>query len=249
MSGPSDDWFAPPSGPPAPPPTAPRPPVPSPPPGYHAGPAGPPPPGHATGPATTGQAGPGWYPQEAYYAPGWAAPLTPDPQRRRRLGRRFWWPVAGVATVGLVVAAVLGTRFWLDRRPLGTVDAATTVAATRLATGHCLPVLPADGAVARVTVVPCGAPHAAEVIGTMVLPAGAWPGQQSIDDSLARWCEMDSTEKAAGFHSVVWAPSQRGWGQGDRTGLCFAALPDGTATGSFSAGQPVTTTRAGGSAG
>lgn len=222
MSGPSDDWFAPPSGQPAGPQ-----PVPS---------------GHPAGPGGVGQPGAaGWYPQEAYYAPGWSAPVTPAPQPRRHLGRRFWLPVAGLVAVGLVVGAVLGARAWLDRRPLGPVDAATSVAAARVGTGHCLQQLPADGDIGRVTVVPCSAPHVAEVIGTLTLPAEAWPGQQGVDESLARWCEMDSTQKAAGFHAVVWAPSERGWGQGDRTGLCIAALSDGTTRGSFSAGEAVTT--------
>lgn len=232
MSGPSEDWFAPPSGRPLPaaPPAAPT-----------AGPQQRAASGHPPALGAAGQPGTdGWYPQEAYYAPGWGAPVPPDPQRRRRLGRRLWLPVAGLAAVGLVVGAVLGVRFWLDRRPLGTVDAATSVASARVGTGHCLKQLPADGDLGRVTVVPCSAPHVAEVIGALALPAGAWPGQQGVDDSLARWCEMDSTEKAAGFHTVVWAPSERGWGQGDRTGLCLAALSGGTATGSFSAGEAVT---------
>jgi len=150
-------------------------------------------------------------------------------------------PVAGLAALGLVVGVVFGVRFWLDRRPLGTVDAATTVAASRLTTGHCLQDLPADGDVSRVTVVPCSAPHAAEVVAAQNLPAGPWPGQTDVDGTLARWCEMDSAEGEAGFRPVVWSPSARGWGQGDRTGLCIAALTDGTATGSFIAGDEVTT--------
>ena len=245
MSTPPDDLFAPPSGRPVPPTPEPGPAAPyaaGPPAPHTGGPPGPPtwtPAGTQPGPPPG--AGPGWYPQEAYYAPGWSGPVPEAPPARRRLGRRFWLPVAALAAIGLVVGVVFGVRFWLDRRPLGTVDAATTVAAARLTTGHCLQQLPADGDVSRVTVVPCSAPHAAEIIATQSLPAGPWPGQPDIDATLARWCEMDSAESAAGFHPVVWSPSARSWGQGDRTGLCIAALADGTATGSFVAGDEVTT--------
>ncbi len=245
MSNLSDDWFAPPSG--STPPPAQQPPVQQPPVQHQpvpAGPpAGPPPPPQAMPSAVPGgQAGSGgWYPQQAYYAPGWSAPVAPAPRVRRRLGRRFWLPVAGVATAGLLVVGVLGVRFWFDSRPLGQVDAETTVASSRVGVGHCLKELPADGEVGRVTLVPCSEPHVAEVIAALQVPVATWPGQQGVNEAVARWCEMDTTEKAAGFHAVVWSPSARGWRQGDHLGLCLAALSSGTATGSFSEGEAVTT--------
>ena len=259
MSGPSDDWFAPPSGPPAPPEPQPQPQPqpPSPGEGRLAVPGGPPvpdfrPPGSPAAPATSAApaAGPpalrtpgqpGAYPPDPYYAPGWAAPVPAAAPPRRTLGRVVWIPLAAVVVVGLVVGAVLGVGYWLDRRPLGTVDAATTVPSSRIGTGHCLQGLPPDGDVAEVTVVPCDEPHAAEVVGSRELSFGTWPGSKQAADELARWCEMDNAEQEAGFHAVVWTPSAESWRQGDRTGLCLAALDDGTATGSFTTGDRVTT--------
>ncbi|WP_372594821.1 hypothetical protein [Actinotalea sp.] len=233
MSGPSEDWFAPPSGPPAPPrQEAPlRGAAPAPSPYLPSGPSRPPAPPQPTG----------GYPPEPYYAPGWAAPVAAAPPPRRRPGRRLWVPLAGLAVVGLVVGAVLGGRFWLDRRPLGTVDAATSVLSTRLGTGHCVQTLPADGEVGRVTVVPCDEAHSAEVVGARTLSFTQWPGAAEVAADLALWCEMDTAQREAGFHAVVWAPSEKGWGQGDRTGLCLAALDEGRANGSFVAGDEVTT--------
>ncbi len=51
---------------------------------------------------------------------------------------------------------------------------------------------------------------------------------------------MDSAEQALGLRPVVWAPTEQGWNQGDRTGLCLAWLPSGTMRGSFTAGDQVT---------
>ncbi len=179
------------------------------------------------------------YPQQAWYAPGWGAPVPPTPPGRRRGGRRLALAIAGVLVLAVVAGGTVGVRTWLERRPLGEVVAAVSVNPGRLTTGHCVADLPDDGDVTRVTAVPCGTAHAVEVVATRVLPDEEWPGQASVDATLARWCEMDSAERAAGFHAVVWAPSERGWGQGDRTGLCLAALGAGTATGSFVAGDEV----------
>jgi len=104
-------------------------------------------------------------------------------------------------------------------------------------TGHCIADLPRDGEVARVELVPCSHPHEAEVVGLLTLPDESWPGQESVDNQVTRWCEMDSAQQEAGFQPVVWTPSRRGWGQGDHRGVCLAWLDGGGATGSFTDGD------------
>ncbi|WP_182112807.1 septum formation family protein [Actinotalea sp. JY-7876] len=182
----------------------------------------------------------GYYPQQAYYAPGWTAdPDRPPPPRRAR--RLVLWSVAAVVLLALVATAVVALRMRAETSPLGDVSEATTVHSRRLDVGHCVARLPEDGDVGRVDVVPCAEPHVAEVVGIHRFRSDAWPGRQRVDAEAAAACEMDSRQADAGFRAVVWTPSEASWGQDDRAGLCLAWLPDGEARGSFAAGDEVTT--------
>ena len=183
----------------------------------------------------------GYYPQEAYYAPGWQAPVGPPVQRSRR---GLWITLAvvgGLVAAAVLTGAVLGVRYLMDTRPLGAVDEPRSATPRQLQTGHCIEELPADGDVSRVTVVPCGDPHEAEVVGSLRLPGVQWPGQTAVERDAVEACDMDTAQQDAGFRPVAWSPSEVGWGQGDRRALCLAWLEDGTATGSFTAGDQVTT--------
>lgn len=200
---------------------------------------GAPPPGPAARPPDAR----GYYPQEAFYAPGWSAPASPPPTRRQRR----LWPV--LLAIGIVLVLALGTGGYLamrlatDTSPLDEVEERTEVAAGRLDVGHCLATMPGDGEVNRVTLVPCAEPHEAEVVGVHTFRADEWPGDQAVVDEATAACEMDTTQAAAGFVPVVWTPSEAAWGQGDRLGLCLAWLEKGAARGSFTAGDEVTTGR------
>ena len=183
---------------------------------------------------------PSYYPQEAYYAPGWQPAPQRDPERARRR-RRLVVAVAAAVVVLLVAAgAVVGVRAFLERRPLGEVTSARTATPRQLDVGHCLARLPADGEVTRVPVVPCDAPHAAEVVGTLTVRGEAWPGQEAVDEDVTAACEMDRAQLEAGFRAVAWSPSEAGWAQGDRRGLCLAWSGGGRVTGSFTEGDEVT---------
>lgn len=144
---------------------------------------------------------------------------------------------AGVgAVIVLVVAAAVGTRAVTAARsrPLpADVTAPTSAHVVQLVTGSCVAALPADGEVARVDVVPCAQPHAAQVVAQYVFdPAAVWPGQAGADARVARACVLSEDEQAAGVRVVTWAPTEQGWGRGDRTGLCLA-VPPSPVTGSF----------------
>lgn len=186
-----------------------------------------------------GAAADGWYPQEAYYAPGWQAPAGPPPPRRRW---GLWAAGAAIALVVLAVVGLLAAQLLrsLGSRTLGEVDGPTQANARQLAPGHCVEQLPADGVVDRVTVVPCGEPHEAEVIASLELDDGEWPGAREVRRTVERACEMDAAQLEAGHRPVVWTPGEESWGQGDRTGLCLAWAPDGAVVGSWSDGTPVT---------
>lgn len=243
MTTPDDGWASPggssrvpPSRPPAPAPatpaaqppaTPPVPPVAAAPPGGRGGTGG-----------TGGTGGDAWNPAP-YYAPGWRAPVPEQaPPPRRSRGRALVW-VGAVAAVLLLAAGAVGVRTWLQTRPLGEVAGPVDAHPGRLQAGHCLAELPEDGAVDGVRVVPCDTAHVAEVVGRLELPDGAWPGRDSVTSRITTWCDMDTAQADAGFEPVVWVPTERGWGRGDRVGMCLAWLPEGTATGSFTAGDQV----------
>ncbi|MDT0165890.1 septum formation family protein [Actinotalea sp. AC32] len=177
----------------------------------------------------------GWYPQEAYYAPGWSAPVQPPMPRAPRDRRRVLVPLAAVLAVGLVVGGGLGARYWADTRTLGEVEGAVSAAPRQLTTGHCVETLPDDGALGRVTVVPCDARHEAEVVGVHTYDDDAWPGQDAVDREAGAACEMDTAQTEAGVRPVVWAPGRVAWQQGDREALCLAWSPEG-AVGSWADG-------------
>jgi hypothetical protein len=143
------------------------------------------------------------------------------------------WTVVEAVVVVSLVSAFLATR----PLPLA-VDAPRDAFATQLTTGHCLADLPAQDAVGRVPVVPCGDPHAAQVVSEFrFAPDAVWPGQRDADALVAAGCELSTTEVAAGLDAVTWAPTRATWDDGDRTGLCVAhrdapftgSLLDGTA--------------------
>lgn len=185
----------------------------------------------------------GYYPQQAYYAPGWQAPATaPPPRRGPRTSTLVLWLLIGVLVLGVLAGGGYGLRFWLATRPLGDVDGPVRAGVHRLAVGNCIAELPEDGAVGSVTVVPCADPHTAEVVGVhQVRVEGPFPGDEAVTREVAASCEMDADQRAGGFRPVVWTPTAGSWAQGDREGLCLAALADGSATGSFTDGDEVRT--------
>ncbi len=147
--------------------------------------------------------------------------------------------IGAVWTVAQVVVAVSLVNASIATRPLPlTVEEAQVVPVGRLVTGHCLGVLPDDGDVRRVEVVPCGAEHAAQVISQFrFAPDAVWPGQEAANARVAIGCELSEPERDAGAEVVTWAPTERSWEDGDRIGLCVAhrdagltgSLLDGTA--------------------
>lgn len=178
----------------------------------------------------------GHYPQEPFYGPGWSAPVAPAPTRRRSR-RPLVALLVTLVMVGAVAATTVVVRTWADQRPLGEVSGTVSAHPRQLATGHCLPGLPSDGTVERVTVAPCAEPHEAEVIAVHVLDDGPWPGRSRVEAEASAACEMDTAQREAGARPVVWTPGPDAWDQGERRALCLAWVEGGAVTGSWTAGD------------
>ncbi len=163
---------------------------------------------------------------EAHYA-GW----QPEPEPR---GRRRGLVIAGivvgaVATIAVAAAVVAATTSWRPDadRLTGDVAHEQTVDAAALGAGVCLKELPDDGAVDTVTAVPCAQPHEAKVVSEYDFGAAVWPGQEKADARVARSCLLTDDERESS-RTVTWAPTEEGWDDGDRLGLCLVVGTDPT---------------------
>jgi hypothetical protein len=152
--------------------------------------------------------------------------------RLRRSDRRG----RALAVAGTVLG-VLGTLAWAA---LVTVLVATAVQtralpsdvaeprdahAVQLVTGSCLADLPAGTQVDRVRVVPCAQEHLAQVITGYTFDDDTWPGDAAALERTSAACSLTDQERADGLRLVAWAPTERSWSGGDRTGLCLAVHP------------------------
>jgi hypothetical protein len=142
-----------------------------------------------------------------------------------------------LAVAGLVLGA-LGTLAWLALAALGVgtalasrplpsdVTAPVDARAVQLVTGNCLAEPPQDGPVDRVRVVPCADEHAAQVVSSYEFGRdAAWPGAAEAAARVAAGCDLTAAEQEQGLRMVAWAPTERSWSAGDRTGLCVAVAP------------------------
>lgn len=127
------------------------------------------------------------------------------------------WTLVAVALVAVAITTADATR------PLPSdVRDARDAHAVQLVTGNCLRLLPTNGELDVVRVVPCSAPHSAEVISQFAFGRAAiWPGQAAADRLVARGCELTADEIAANRTLHTWAPTKESWDRGDRTGLCL----------------------------
>lgn len=110
---------------------------------------------------------------------------------------------SGVWALVFVVAFVVGAAGGPERNSLGEVTDAGDESVFDVRTGDCIDGLNDDtGKLFTVQVTPCGQAHDAEVITEFELPAGAWPGEQSVISQAEQMC-VSKLELALG-NSPVW---------------------------------------------
>lgn len=171
-------------------------------------------------------------------------PLVATPSRRRKWGKRVAIGIAA-GCVLVLVAVVAQLRApseegeWSSvearvRDPLpGPAPAAGSGAASvfDLEPGTCIRELGDGPDVVDVAVVPCDVEHRAEVVATLRLPDGGWPGSVAVDEFAARRCVP--LIEAAGITApdeLKWSyfgPSEVSWRQrADRTVSCLVVSRD-----------------------
>ncbi len=159
----------------------------------------------------------------------WSEPSPPH--------RSLLIPILGALGVVLVLVGIIALGLSLGREngtdtPVVTNPNGIEINAIQADPGICLAVLPEDGVVARVTAVPCGTPHRAEVVSSYRLAGDSWPGDESVETQVLGHCgsfiqpgfDADSMFKPSdwedGLRWVAWLPTEKSWGIDERSGVC-----------------------------
>ncbi|MDN4480399.1 septum formation family protein [Demequina muriae] len=157
---------------------------------------------------------------------------APDSPRRRSLLRSGGgvalaaWIAIGAGLALLVGISWSAALAWSDRE-LATADIGATgdLHPLQLVPGMCLDGVGDDGAVGDAAVVPCDAPHRAEVFTSVMFSVAKFPGEDEIGAESLELCG-DRIEGLLpdGSSWVAWAPSEASWARGDRVALCIAVF-------------------------
>jgi hypothetical protein len=122
-----------------------------------------------------------------------------------------------------------------DSPPAGASDT-STVAFDELKAGECLRVSDADNLPDEIPLVPCTQAHQLEVFGVFDLPAGAWPGDDSVEAAADHGCSRLFTSyvgASADDPKYTWSdylPSKEDWSHDFRRVVCTDETFPGSST-------------------
>ena len=192
-------------------------------------------------PAEEPSAVPPWGSPAGQPVPAWGTPPAADPPGHRHLrpGRRFgttWWLLGAAAVIGgSIVMGARGMNSPGDSPPAGASDT-STVAFDELKAGECLRVSDADNLPDEIPLVPCTQAHQLEVFGVFDLPAGAWPGDDSVEAAADQGCSPLFTSyvgASADDPKYTWSdylPSKEDWSHDFRRVVCTDETFPGSST-------------------
>jgi len=142
-----------------------------------------------------------------------------------------------IFAVVIVVAAVVGAAVALGGA--GGSSSGGEVSAAKLVVGHCVDGLRESDDVAGLPVLPCEQPHEGEVFAIVELPAGPYPGDETLGQQAQRECLKQFEEYAPSsvaddkVELFYLHPSELSWTAGDRGVTCVATDPTTKRTGSL----------------
>jgi len=131
-------------------------------------------------------------------------------------------------TIGIAAVIAIAVLTGAQRSEGGQVTEAGSVNVFDVRVGDCIEEIAEDPSATSVDAVPCAEPHRAEVISTITLPDGEWPGERSVFSEADRGCpEALETETAPssrdGLETFYLHPTERSWElQDDRDIVCIA---------------------------
>ncbi|WP_062137587.1 septum formation family protein [Demequina aestuarii] len=154
---------------------------------------------------------------------------SPRPRSLLRSGKGV--AVAAWIAIGAGLALLVGISWsaalaWSDRElTAAEIGATGDLHPLQMVPGMCLDGVGDDGAVGGAAVVPCDAPHGAEVFTSVTFSVARFPGHDQIEAEALTLCgdRIDGLVPE-GSSWVAWAPSESSWARGDRVALCIAVF-------------------------
>lgn len=164
----------------------------------------------------------------------WPAAPGDPPRHRRSLVLVALLSAGALAIVGGAIGIVAALTHGFHKPATVTYRES---AVFKLRTGDC--VNAPNGQL--VSVLPCSAPHQAEVFATFALPAAAWPGTDAVRTAATSGCAtrltgyLDPQLSVSLAQSYVF-PDKVAWTGGTRTVVCEVRATSGQLTGSVRTG-------------
>lgn len=138
--------------------------------------------------------------------------------------------IAGIAAAcaWLVVFGLIGFGSEPDRDAAGQVTTEADVAPQKLQVGDCVAGVD-EGTVRDIEIRPCSGPNGGRVYAVFTLPAGSFPGLESVrttaqDGCDARWLQERKKGAAPGGYIVTLHPTEASWKLGDHGVTCVLTL-------------------------
>jgi len=187
-------------------------------------------------------------------SPGWQAPtqdpvagVPPGPQlpfdpgawgataaAQKPLWRRIpiGWVIVAVLVFGGGIANAI---FNASRTPDGEISKGGDLSATELRVGDCFDVKdPAAETIADVTALPCAELHKYEVffVGAMSAAEHTYPSEEELDNYVDLYCRPTFYTYVGKIYAeseldiFTLFPTNKGWGEGDRSVWCAVHLGD-----------------------
>ncbi|MGZ0149204.1 DUF4190 domain-containing protein [Kribbella sp. WER1] len=154
-------------------------------------------------------------------------------QIRRRPQAGKGMAIAGVVigslvTLGYVALIALAFAFGSSTDDSGAPSPGSKVYVDELAIGDCFDETGVEDEVFRRD---CPVEHDGEIVASVTLPPGAYPGDRAIDDAADRACAgpfgsyVGKSRDESELDLAWWTPDKRTWNSGDRRVLCAAYGP------------------------
>lgn len=166
--------------------------------------------------------------------PAELAGLAEPEKRRRGLVFAGLFTVAAVAIVGGAIGIIAALTHGFHKPATVTYRES---AVFKLHAGDCVNTPSGQ----LVSVLPCSAPHQAEVFATFSLPASAWPGAAAVRAAASSGCSARlsgylNPQLSVSLAQSYVVPDQVAWTGGTRTVICEVSATSGQLTESVRAG-------------
>lgn len=141
-----------------------------------------------------------------------------------------------VVIIGVIIAVAVATQ--AGRNSSGEISQAGTLTVEKLAVGDCIDGIKDGQVITSVTARPCAEAHDAEVFSQFTLPAGTWPGAESVADRAESMCSDNAAQALAGSPMldrlslfILYPPDAESWDRSRSVSCLVIDIGGGKLTG------------------